>query len=290
MTASAGLRPAPTLVDRVRAYSVLLRTGSVVAAAVLTVVGARLGGGPGPAGRVALGVALVAGAVAFAQVVNDLADVEVDRLGKPHRPLPAGTVGVPAARAVALVAAATSLGAGAALGAAFLAGAAALVGLSWAYSRWLKGTVGLGNVVVALLTSTPLLVGAAAGGAVGPRALTAQLLVAVFMAGFEVVKTGLDRDGDRAAGLRTLATTVGLRPAARVGAACGVAFVAAALLASRLGADPVAYLLVMGVGAGVPTLAAAVLLVRGREPGDLRRPFGLLRLAWFAGIAALALL
>lgn len=289
MTASLGVRAVP-IVDRVRALSVLLRTGSVVAAALLTVVGARLGGGPGPGGRVALGVLLVAGAVAFAQVANDLADVEVDRLGKPYRPLPAGTVGVPAARGIALGAAATSLGAGAVLGGAFLAGAAALVGLSWAYSRWWKGTVGLGNAVVALLTSTPLLVGAAARGAVGPRALAAQLLVAVFMTGFEVVKTGLDHDGDRAAGLRTLATTAGLRTAARVGAACGVAFVVAALLAARLGDDPRAYLVVMGVGAGVPTLAAAVLLVRGREPRDLRRPFDLLRLAWFAGIAALALL
>lgn len=288
--ASAPLRG---LVDRVRALSLLLRTGSVVAASALCLVGARLAGGDGAGdgGRAAVATVLVAAAVAFAQVVNDLTDLEVDRVGKPFRPLVAGTVGVPAARAVAAAAAAVSLLAGAALGPAFVAVAALLLGLSWGYSRWWKGTVLLGNAVVALLTSTPVLVGAAAAGGVGRLALSAQVLVLVFMAGFELVKTGLDHDGDRAAGVRTVATAAGLRTAALLAAACCVGFAVVAAAPAVLAADGRAYAAVMVPGAVLPTLVAAAILVRrGRTAADLRRPLTLLRLAWYSGIAALVLL
>ncbi len=293
---SGGTRRLGPAVARVRALSLLVRTGSVVGASVLCLVGVGMGTGPVEPRRAVLAVALVAGAVAFAQVTNDLADVEVDRLGKPHRPLAAGTVGVRAARGVAAGAAAVALAGGALLGPGFLGVAAALLVLSWGYSRWWKGTVLLGNAVVAALTSTPVVVGAAAGGGIGRPALAAQLLVLLFMAGFELVKTGLDHDGDLAAGVRTVATVAGPRTAGLLGAGCCVAFALAAplpaLAASGTGGAGVrAYLAVMLPGAVVPALVAATLLARrGRTAQDLRQPFALLRVAWYAGIGSLALL
>lgn len=287
----AGAGRSHSLGRTLAAYAALTRAGTVVAGTALTLIGAHLAGPvPSPARLAAMTVA-VALAIAFAQVVNDVLDLPVDRLHKPHRPLVAGTVTVRSAGALARALAAGALLAGAAAGPVGLLSTAGLLAASWAYSRWWKDTVLLGNAAVAFLASTPVTLGAAAAGGVTSLVLAAQATVAVFMTAFEVVKTGRDRGADGAAGFRTIATRHGARTTALLGAALCLAFAVTTAVPALLAPRPGAYVGVMGAGAVLPALVAAALLVRRAGAADpFSRPFALLRLAWFAGVASLVLL
>jgi geranylgeranylglycerol-phosphate geranylgeranyltransferase len=200
-----------------------------------------------------------------------------------------GPLTVRGALAIALLALGGAVAAAVPLGRMLLGAVSAIAALSLAYSLRLKDTVLAGNVVVALLASTPVTIGAAATGRVGPSAIVAQVSVFLFMLGFEVIKTGCDVDGDGRAGLRTIATVHGVMPTASVAAAAVVGFFIAALALTAYAAVPIAYLAIIATTAVVPAVIALLRLLPASTPAQLRRAFVPMRWAWFGGVASLML-
>ena len=216
-------------------------------------------GGTLAMGRVALPRELVLamlsaiGLGAAGNAANDLWDVEADRINKPHRPLPSGAL----SREVAVVVGGTAGGAGLLLGwlagrTTFAIAVPALV-VMLAYSPLLKPRPVVGNVIVALVGSLPLIYGA---GAVGDwrAGLVPFWLAALLHLAREIVKDLEDIPGDLAARRRTIPIAWGRR-AGFVAAAIPLAlFVPVALLpwlAGPYGAryGSVAILIVVGVAA-----------------------------------------
>jgi geranylgeranylglycerol-phosphate geranylgeranyltransferase len=274
----------------VRSVAALTRVRTCVAAAVLCYVGDRVARAPDGGARMLASAVSIACIVAFAQAVNDIADRDVDRWAKPHRPLPSGALTVSAAKSVAVAFAAAGVLVAAAVGAGQVLLAAVLLALSWAYSYALKSTVLVGNVVVAVLASTAVLYGAVGSG-VSTLALLVQAVVLSFSLAFEVAKTGVDADGDAREGLTTVATRLGIRVTALLTAAFAVFAAGVAVTPALLAEHPVRYIAAMSVTAIAPTLAAVVALVaRGHSVADLDQPFQLLRVAWAAGVVSLLLL
>jgi len=272
---------------RLRTLSAIMRVGTSVAGAALCLAGGLIGSGRLTT-RLALAMGCVALLVAFAQVVNDLVDVDVDRLAKPDRPLVSGALTVRTARALAAVLAVVGIASSVPLGPGFVAVAVAIAALASAYSLIWKNTVLWGNAVVALLASTTISFGAAANGRFGPLALGAQATVFAFMVMFEVVKTGADVDGDRAAGLRTIATVTGMPATARVAAGTAVAYVALATMLVGWADRPLVYAVLMGAAAVTFVVVAALrLLTSAASPASMRSALAPLRVAWFGGAAAL---
>ena len=165
---------------------------------------------------------------AFGNVLNDLRDVDVDRIAHPSRPLPSGTVTKrSAARMLGLL---LSLG----LAFAALAGvwpllfAAGTVLLLLLYESRLKREGLSGNLVVALLTASTFLFGAVAQG----HLETARFaVIAAAMAFFvnlarEVAKDMQDVDADRGH-RRTLPMQLGMRKSGFVVAAAALAGIVA---------------------------------------------------------------
>ena len=161
-------------------------------------------GGVGAAmtGSAAAGTAALALVIAAAYVLNDVADVGVDRLNAPRRPLPAGRVRRDGAAVLGglLMAGGLALGLAARPGfaAALAAVSAGLVAYDWTSKR-------LGPakplVVAALTTSLYPLALAQAGGAGGPRAPTLAVFPAwMFLTawGYELLKDIRDAAGDAA--------------------------------------------------------------------------------------------
>lgn len=180
-------------------------------------------GAPGVVPRVALAALGAVALTVAANAWNDAADVEIDRLAHPARPLPSGRV---TRRAACWFAAAGAV-AGIALTAASARPLGALsvlvVALMFAYSPWLKRAGAPGNVVVAVLASLPFLYGAWAVG----RPNAALVLVAVAIPlhlAREVAKDLDDAAADAAAARRTLPVRAGPRVARAVLAAACVAF------------------------------------------------------------------
>ena len=233
------------------------------------------------AGWAALAAALVGGA---GNAFNDLCDIEIDRVNRPARPLPAGLVGRRAAAVWTLALAAAGIGcaywAAPSLG-IFAAGVTALLAL---YSLALKRTALAGNLAVALAAAAAFPFGALSNGHLGRSWIPAGFAF-LYHLGRELVKDIEDLEGDARLGARTAPVCWGTAPTAILAAAVF------ALLAALTWAPPLLGL--YGWPYAVPVLLvnahllAAVLFLRRHHralpPGALSRR---LLLGMLIGLAA----
>jgi len=143
-------------------------------------------------------------AAAYGNAVNDILDVETDRVSHPGRPLVTGAMSVGAAAVFAAALAVLSLGFATAASTFHAAAALIPLMLLTMYSLYIKRTRLAGNVIVAALTAYALLF----GGLPHPytKILFAPALLA-FLLNFcrELVKDVQDAEGDKAAGFTTSA-------------------------------------------------------------------------------------
>ncbi|MEW2295479.1 SCO3242 family prenyltransferase [Streptomyces sp. NPDC006743] len=241
--------------------------------AVLTVpgdalAGAAAAGRAGPRTLLAVGSSLCLYEAGMA--LNDWADRAEDARERPHRPLPSGRIGPPAALAAACALTAAGLAAAAGAGRPALAVAAPLAATVWAYDLGLKRTPA-GPLAMAAARGLDLLLGAAATTGRTRPALRPAALLATHTLAVTAVSRRETTGGAPAVPLAALATTTALtallhrppgpppptapaRPvAARLAATCATAAYAAASLRPCLHAalNPSPPLLQRAVGSGV---------------------------------------
>lgn len=161
-------------------------------------------------------------------IINDILDIEIDRINRPDRPLPAGTVGLRMAWALCL--GLTLLGVLLAFSINPAAGllAAGIAATLFAYSFGLKKRFLVGHLTIAALGAALLPFGALAAGELLPVLYSVLFVFPAFFAR-EVLKTVPDYAGDRAAGVDNIATRYGPQVALRV-AQVALALVALALV------------------------------------------------------------
>jgi 4-hydroxybenzoate polyprenyltransferase len=262
----------------VRAHNLLIAAAGVLAGGWIALA------------RVALTRELVLAALSGAALgaagnaLNDLHDVAADRVNRPggERPLAAGRLRPGTAAGTVVAAALLGLGAAGLVSGAVIALAAAALVAMIVYSPLLKPRGVPGNLAVAAVAGLPLPYGALAVGA--PWAgLVPWTLAAWLHLVRELVKDVEDAAGDRVAGRRTVALTLGPRAARGIAAALAVGFVPLSVVlpwAARYGA---AYF-VAALPAWVAVLVAARALRRGGPTG---RASLVLKGAMAAGLAAL---
>jgi geranylgeranylglycerol-phosphate geranylgeranyltransferase len=255
---------------------------------LLAAAGVAIGGALA-LGRVALPRELVLallsaiGLGAVGNTANDLWDVEADRVNRPLRPLVSGALSRGAALWIGGVAG------GLGLLCAWLAGPTVFaIGLPslvvmLAYSPLLKPRPVLGNAVVAVLGSLPLVYGASAVGD-WHAGLVPFWLAVLLHAGREIVKDIEDVPGDLAAGRRTIPIARGRRAGFVAAAVPLVVFVPVALapwVAGSYGAryGSIVVLVVVGVGA-IATRLLAEQIGGARAGLKLAMSLGLIALLW----------
>jgi geranylgeranylglycerol-phosphate geranylgeranyltransferase len=204
--------------------------GAIAAAAVF--VGAFVAARPTAWGPAALGAAAAFFATSGANALNDVSDLATDRVNRPERPVAAGRIRPQRAREIGLGGYAAALACAVVLsrpggpGIQAFTLVAAWVALTILYSSAAKGAPVAGNVVVAAVAASPLLMGGITQRNVGATFLPFWLAFLIHLTR-EIVKDGEDVEGDRATDVRTLAVAAG--PAASLAAARLVAIVAMAL-------------------------------------------------------------
>lgn len=199
----------------------LVRPVNLILAVAGVAVGASLSAGPGEAfssGNVASVVVAMLSALAIgsaANAVNDLYDVDIDRINRPDRPIPSGIVDPRVARTVWWSGAVAGLGLSLPLSAAHLAIALFAVVAVFVYSYRLKQIPLVGNFLVALVVSLAIIYGGLATGQVGLSWVGA---IAAFLLSLarEITKDLEDIDGDRANGVKSLPIAFGTRSARTV--------------------------------------------------------------------------
>lgn len=159
---------------------------------------------------------------AYSMVINDVYDVEVDRVNQPERPIPSGRLSLGEARALGYGAfAAGAIFALLSLNPWAVAIALAYALLSLVYNAKAK-KVGLpGNLIVASSLAIPFIYGGVVSGGNVFGSLLLMMAFTAFFAGVgrEVVKAMADTAGDVRRGVRSLAIVSGMRFAATVGGA-----------------------------------------------------------------------
>lgn len=233
-----------------------------------------------------LAAAMAVGAAGNA--LNDLYDVEIDRVNRPERPLPSGALTPWSAWVVTAVCLLAGLGAAVLASFQHFLFAVAVSGSLWLYSALLKKLPLVGNLAVATVVGSTPLFGSlpwAPGAAVWSAAGFAFLTILAR----EIIKDVEDVPGDTLHAARTLPLVTGSRFAR--GAAATVTLV-------TIGLTPLPYLKFGFTGAylGLVLVADIFLLAAfwrmARDASDahsLQEASRWLKAAMAAGLAALAL-
>jgi 4-hydroxybenzoate polyprenyltransferase len=236
---------------------------------------------------------------------NDVADAAQDAAAKPAKPIPAGVVAPRVARATAVAGLAIGLVLAASIspGALALAAAGAATGL--AYDFWFKGTV---VAWLPFAIGIPLLLLFAWWGArqdLPPALILAAALAVPAGAALAIANALPDAERDARAGMKSVATILGLRRASHVVAVLQTVVGLAALgsyfpLAGTAGSAAQASVGpasagLAGVGLAVALIIVAIGVVLGGSDSVTRRQrgweaqavgLGILAAAWTGGLAA----
>ena len=141
----------------------LVRWPNALTAAAAVVVGAWWAGWGTPM-PIALAALAAIGLTAAANAWNDLADVDIDRVAHPERPLVTGALSDRAADRIAMLGALVAVIAASDVSVLLGVSSVAVLLLMRLYSPWLKRAGLAGNLVVALLASLPFVFGSYAAG------------------------------------------------------------------------------------------------------------------------------
>ena len=243
-------------------------------------------------------IVLLAASMLFLQLgigaANDWADAAADATARPEKPIPAGLVRRPVAAALAVGAAAVGLLLAALAGLPPLVVAAVGLATGLAYDlrlkrtrwSWLPFAIGI-----------PLLPVFAWVGATGSLPVAFAALVPIAMiagAALAVANAVADVEDDVSAGTTTVATSLGLARARRIGAVLqGLAITTALASAALLGGDP-AWVVVAAGGAIV--VLVGLVLGWSREPTTRRHGWevqaaglGIVATGWLGALGAAGL-
>lgn len=152
---------------------------------------------------------------AFSMVLNDIMDIEIDRINVPNRPLPSGRISINNAKFYSIILAIIGilLTFYFSIYAIIIAFSSLIVSIL--YNTKAKKTGLLGNIMVAYCVAIPFLFGAIiTSNSINMKILTFFMLAFLSTIGREIIKGIADIKGDKIKNIKTLALSYGTKKAA----------------------------------------------------------------------------
>jgi geranylgeranylglycerol-phosphate geranylgeranyltransferase len=234
VNAEALLNPFAGLLSLTRPVNAFIAFAGIVCGGVIA--GARLGDWRALLAAGAAGALLAS----FGNILNDYFDVDIDRINKPTRAIPAGIVSRSGALLWSIACAAAGMYISARLSHAHIAVAASCLLLMILYDAYLKRVPLLGNLVVGILTGVAFVFGALVTG--DARAgLVPGAFACVYTFARELLKDVEDMEGDLRAEVRTFPLLRGAPASLRLVSAILLALIPLSLLPFLLGLYSVWY-------------------------------------------------
>ncbi len=221
---------------------------------------------------------------AFGNIVNDLKDIEIDRINNPQRPLPSGSASktITILLAIFLFFAAGTCSFSLGLYPPLLVIGALIMLLAYAFS--FKKTV-LGNFVVALVSGLSFIL----GGIIthNPVCLVPFIFAFFIHIPREILKDVMDMEGDRAGGVLSVPIKYGTVPSFRISALllCSLCILVPVPFLMNL-LDSM-YLAFMVIGAYPILIFLIVRLLKNPPHKDLPRYSSLMKLAMIIGLVGM---
>lgn len=233
-----------------------------------------------------LSVILINGA---GNVINDIYDIEIDRINRPDRPLPSGQMTLRTARVYMFNLFALGVFCASLISLeTFYIAALLATPLLIAYSYKLKRMPIIGNLLVSFMLGLAFIyVGSAFGQ------IQETLVMAALAFGFtlirELVKDLEDMEGDQESGARTLPLVWGEKRTLNLTVfLMGISSILF-LLPSIVGSYTMTYLWIVLVGVDLPMILAMIVLCRNSSQKNYGRVQLFLKLDIFIGLAAIYL-
>ncbi len=270
-------------------YIQLLRPSNFVITFFSIGVASLLSGGTGAqwaaiAGAACSGAFIGAGGM----VVNDVLDIDIDKVNKPDRPLANGSVPLEHAKLLYMILNAVGLAFGFLLPPAAQYIALFAVLFIYFYSAVLKRTVLLGNLAVGFMTGLAFLYGGATVGNMD-RALLPALFAMLLNVGREIIKDMEDVEGDRRNGAMTLPVKYGLTAGAAAATLFLVSLIGAAVYPFALGMYTWKYFLFVGFGMITVLTYVIYSLWRDASVANLHRLSTIIKYDMIVGLIAIYL-
>ena len=180
--------------------------------------------------------------MAGTMILNDVYDVEIDRLNAPTRPLPSGRASLRGAYVLATLFSLASIVSALLLGLASLLIALVALGLMVFYNVRGKRLGLLGNAVVSFNVALPFAFGGISVSSLHPAVVLFSMLAFLSNLGREVAKGIADVQGDSLHSVRTLAVLKGPRVAALTSSGLFLAAVIVSFVPPFLGIVSVLYI------------------------------------------------
>jgi geranylgeranylglycerol-phosphate geranylgeranyltransferase len=223
--------------------------------------------------------------------LNDLSDIEIDRVSHPERVLVRGELTTQYALILSLVLNALAIVLALAVNLEVTAIIVVAIALLVLYNRWLKRWLLVGNLAVALLAALTFMAGGFAVDSVLALTLPGPLIPAVFALLFhlvrEIVKDVQDMEGDQRAGYRSLPLVIGSSKSLIIALILFVILLVCILAPIWMGWFGRAYEVISVYIVGLPLLGLLVFLWGNPNPRMLRIASTGLKVGMVLGLAAL---
>jgi len=221
-------------------------------------------------------------------VINDILDVDIDRINKPERPIPSGAV----SKYDALMFYGGLTGAGMIMTAyttrpAFIIAFVAVPTIVL-YSKVFKGTPLIGNLIVGGLTGLTFIFGGAAVGNMR-QAVIPAVFAFLINVGREIIKDMEDVEGDAKNGATTFPVLYGMKSAAIIATLFLLLVIASTVVPYMFGIYSVKYFVLVNVGVNIVLLYVIYSLWKDQSIKNLNILSNILKWDMLVGLAAIYL-
>lgn len=270
------------------AYVALSRPSNIVITFITIFVAAFITGTIRPLPNVLLACFSAAAIAIAANAINDYFDVDIDRINKPHRPLPVGKISIRAAKRFALVFFGSGIGLALLISPASLVLATISALLLYWYSQKFKRTPLWGNIIVSLATGMAFIYG---GIAVGRwKSAIIPAIFSFFMhLGREIIKDIQDQDGDRQNHAQTFPIRCGTTAARMLTTIVFGILILLTLVPYWMGYYNIYYLILVLVGVDGVMVYVLIKMWQSSAPSQLNRLSNILKADMLLGLLALYL-
>lgn len=227
--------------------------------------------------------------IAFGFVTNDYIDVSVDSISKPDRAIPSGKVSRQMAFTLAIILALIAVFLAWTLSIILLIITIGNIILSASYSIFLKNTLLLGNLTIALLNGSIVIFGSLVVSGPSPIVWIISLLSFLYTSAQETLYTVEDKTGDTLAGLRTTAIRLGASTTLHLFRVLAISTLIVAIVPWVLHLTGNLYMYTLVPCSILPVIGAIVLVTLDPNQLNIHRSAKIMRLARYATLLPILL-
>ncbi len=236
----------------------------------------------------ALVAALICGA---GNALNDILDIESDRINHPERPLPTGIVSIRQATFIAILCACGGVTISLFLTLPLQGVTLLVLALLLWYNLGVKRTPLYGNLLIAFLGALTVVSGGIASGdniMLLPGSGFPAFMAFLLHFAREIIKDVQDLQGDQASGGRTYPIRTGVEPALRLVAALVISIVVASSVPLYFSWYGPWYTVLVIAGVDLPLIAALLRLKQNFSPRSVSETSRALKFAMVMGLIAIS--